>query len=160
MLYRTEPQARDRTTSTVTPSSYAHVVTIATPTEIGARAEAAVASALVRAGKAVFLPVFGANTRVDLVYADDSGLVRVQCKTSRLVGEVLIFATCSNTKNLPRDYQGEIDAFGVYSPALNVVYLVPAVGMPNRACQLRLSPTRNGQRKRVWWANDFILGPP
>jgi hypothetical protein len=39
----------------------------ATPTDIGARAEAAVASALVRAGKAVFLPAFGANSRIDLV---------------------------------------------------------------------------------------------
>jgi hypothetical protein len=95
-----------------------------------------------------------------LVYADDSSLMRVQCKSSRVVGEVLVFATCSNTKNMPRDYQGEVDAFGVYSPALNLVYLVPAVGVPTRTCQLRLAPTRNGQSKRVWWADDFVLGPP
>lgn len=135
-------------------------MTLATPTEIGARAEAAVASALVRAGKSVFLPIFGVNTRVDLAYGEDDTLVRVQCKTSRVVGDVLIFRTCSNTKNLPRDYVGEVDAFGVYSPALNLVYVVPAVGLPSRMGSLRLAPTRNGQRKRVWWADDFVLGPP
>jgi hypothetical protein len=135
-------------------------VTAATPTEIGARAEAAVASALVRAGKPVFLPAFGVNTRVDLIYEDDGILVRVQCKTSRVVGEVLIFRTCSNTKNSPRVYVDEVDVFGVYSPARNLVYLVPAAGLPTRSCQMRLAPTRNGQRKRLWWADDFLLGPP
>ena len=125
-------------------------MTVATPTEIGARAEAAVAIALVRVRKPVFLPAFGVNSRVDLIYADDGTLVRVQCKTSRLVGDVVIFRTCSNTRNLPREYVGEIDVFGVYSHSENLVYLVPAAGLPTRYCALRLAPTRNGQRKRVW----------
>jgi PD-(D/E)XK endonuclease len=135
-------------------------VTVATPTEIGARAEAAVASALVRAGRTVFLPAFSANTRVDLIYENDGSLVRVQCKTSRVVGDVIVFRTCSNTKNLPRDYAGEVDVFGVYSPTTNLVYLVPAAGLPTRYCSLRLTPARNGQRKGVWWAGDYLLGPP
>src|SRR5690349_11999625 len=95
-----------------------------TPTQVGARAEAAVASALVRAGRPVFLPVFGVNSRIDLVYEDDGRLVRVQCKTSRVVREVLIFRTCSNTKNSPRAYLGEVDVFGVFSPERDLVYLV------------------------------------
>jgi hypothetical protein len=56
----------------------------------GDRAEAAVASALIRVGKPVFLPAFGMNSRVDLVY------------------------------------------------------LVPAAGLPTRCCSLRLAPARNG----------------
>lgn len=135
-------------------------MTVATPTEIGARAEAAVASALVRAGRAVFLPAFGANSRVDLIYEDDGSLVRVQCKTSRVVGDVIVFRTCSNTDNLPRAYAGEVDVFGVYSPTTDLVYLVPAAGLPTRYCSLRLTRARNGQRKRVWWAGDYLLGPP
>ncbi len=131
-----------------------------TPTEIGARAEAAVASALVRAGKPVFLPAFGVSSRIDLIFEADGVLARVQCKTSRLVGEVLVFRTCSNTKNLPREYTGEVDFFGVYSPAQSLVYLVPAAGLPTRYCSLRLTPARNGQSKRVWWAADYLLGPP
>jgi hypothetical protein len=89
-----------------------------------------------------------------------SSVVRVQCKTSRIVGDVLIFRTCSNTKNVPRDYIGEIDAFGLYSPTQNLVFLVPASGVPTRCCSLRLAPARNGQEKRVWWAKDYLLGPP
>jgi hypothetical protein len=135
-------------------------MTAPTPTEIGARAEAAVASALVRAGKPVFLPAFGVNTRVDLVYEEGGTLVRVQCKTSRLVGEVLVFPTCSHTKNLRRGYAGEVDAFGVYSPARNLVYLVSASGVPKGYGSLRVAPTRNGQRKGVSWADDYLLGPP
>src|SRR5215211_4513978 len=96
-----------------------------TPIEVGARAEAAVASALVRVGKSVFLPVFGVNSRIDLVYEEGHDLMRVQCETSRVLGEVLVFRTCNNTKNMPRNYEGEIDLFGVYSPARNLVYLVP-----------------------------------
>jgi hypothetical protein len=92
-----------------------------TPTDIGARAEAAIASALVRAGKAVFLPIFGVNTRIDLVYTDDDRLVRVQCKTSRVVGQVLVFRTCSTTNKQLRDYKDEVDVIGIYSPALNLV---------------------------------------
>lgn len=132
----------------------------ANPSEIGARTEAAVASALVRAGKPVFLPAFGVNSRVDLIYENDGDLVRVQCKTSRLLGEVLTFRTCSNTKNVPRVYTGEIDVFAVYSPARDLVYLVPAAGLPKRYCSLRLTSTRNGQRKGVLWAADYVLGPP
>jgi PD-(D/E)XK endonuclease len=131
-----------------------------TPTEIGARAEAAVASALVRAGKSVYLPVFGVNTRIDLVYTDDQRLVRVQCKTSRVVGQVLVFATCSSTNKQRRDYTGQVDMLGVYSPALNLVYLVPIRELPSRGGSLRLAPTRNGQRKRIMWADDYLLGPP
>jgi hypothetical protein len=84
----------------------------------------------------------------------------VQCKASRTIGEVLYFRTCSNTKNVPRTYDGEIDVFGVYSPNHNLVYLVPASGLPARCCSLWLVPARNGQKKRVWWAEDFLLGPP
>lgn len=100
------------------------------------------------------------NSRVDLIYLEDCNVVRVQCKSSRIVGEVLYFRTCSNTNNVPRDYAGEVDVFGVYSPACNLVYLVPASGVAARCCSLRLSPARNGQKKHVWWAQDFLLGPP
>lgn len=130
------------------------------PPVVGARAEAAVASALVRAGKAVFLPAFGAHSRVDLVYDDGQQLVRVQCKTSRLVDGGLSFRTCSNTGQEERSYMGEADMFGVYSPDLDRVYLVPVAEMPSRKGFLRLSPAKNGQQHGVRWANDYLLGRP
>lgn len=128
---------------------------------IGARAEAAIASALIRAGCVVYLPVFSAHGRVDLVYETPDGrMVRAQCKTSRRIGEVLRFLACSNTANRPRAYSGEVDVFCVYSPDLDLVYVVPVDEAPNRLGSLRLGPTRNGQSKGVRWADDYVLGPP
>lgn len=128
---------------------------------IGARAEMAVASALQRSGMEVFAPLFAAHSRIDLIAADPPmRLVRVQCKTARLTGDVLFFRTCSNTANLPVDYRDEIDAFGVYSPDLNEVYLVPVGEVSIRGCHLRLAPARNGQRTGVRWAADYLVGPP
>jgi hypothetical protein len=130
------------------------------PGVLGARAEAAVASALVRAGRALFVPAFDAQGRVDLVYATGDRLVRVQCKSARLIGSIIQFRTCSNTLNNPRTYTGEIDEFGVYSPDTGLVYLVPADDVPTRRCALRLSPARNGQSVGLRWAADYLLGPP
>jgi hypothetical protein len=133
-----------------------------TPSGIGARAEAAVASALVRAGRAVFVPVFSAHDRVDLVYMDSSSLrtTRVQCKTARCIRNVLYFRTSSNTANSPRDYVGQIDEFGVFSPDTGLVYLDPVEHMPSRTCSLRLAAARNGQVSGVRWAREYELGPP
>ena len=54
------------------------------PSEVGARAERAVAFALAAAGKRVYLPLFAPHSRVDLVFDDDAGFHRVQVKTSRV----------------------------------------------------------------------------
>lgn len=128
------------------------------PSEVGARAEAAVVAALVRAGIAVYLPMFGAHARVDLICEDDQGFHRVQCKTSRVVGDVVVFSTCSNSKQVRRDYRGEADLFGVYSPELDEVFLVPVEAVPKRAGSLRLGPTRNRQQKGIRWAKDYVIG--
>jgi hypothetical protein len=130
------------------------------PSVVGARAEAAVASALVRAGMMVYLPAFGGHSRVDLVYDDGARLVRVQCKNGRLAKGALSFATCSYTANRPKTYVGEVDEFGVYAPALDRVYLVPAVDLPTRLASLRLTAAKNGQQEGVRWASDYVLGPP
>jgi hypothetical protein len=95
-----------------------------TRSEVGARAEFAVATALAGTGKAVYLPLFGAHARVDMLFEDASGFHRVQCKTSRLRKGVIIFHTCSNTGHERRGYLGEADYFGVSSPELDEVFLV------------------------------------
>jgi hypothetical protein len=129
-----------------------------TPSEIGARAEAAVAAALVKAGKHLYVPLFSAHARVDLIMVDETGWHRVQCKTARVEHEALSFRTCSNTGNVPRTYDGEVDFFGVYAPSIDRVFLVPAKDLPTRACYLRLSPPRNNQRKRIRFADDYAIG--
>ena len=118
------------------------------------------ASARIRAGAHVYLPAFGSDGRIDLIYVQDGNAVRVQCKSACRIGGSLRFWTCSNTANIPLLYTGEIDQFGVYSADTEMVYLVPAAEVPSRACSLRLAPTGNGQQARVRWAHDFELGPP
>jgi len=115
--------------------------------------------ALARAGWHVYQPFFVPHSRVDLVVSGDRGLRRVQCKTSRIRGDVLVFATCSNTGKRKKDYRGEIDVFGVYSPELDTVYLVPVEHTALRDCHLRLAPARNGQTRRVRFAADYLVRP-
>jgi len=131
-----------------------------TPSEIGAVAEAEVAYALVRSGRCVYVPLFNPAGRVDLVVDGEDGLQRVQCKTSSRRGDVIVFRTCSNTGNLPLDYRGEVDCFGVWSPGLGQAFLVPVEAVGARTCSLRLSPVANGQSKGVRWAVDYLIGPP
>lgn len=131
-----------------------------TPSEIGARAEREVAYALERAGWFVYLPVFAPHARVDLVAVSDEAILRVQVKTARSVAGSILFRTCSNTANVPKDYRGQVDAFGVYAPDLDRVYLVPIDATPTRVCTLRLGPTRSGQVKGTRLAADFELRRP
>jgi hypothetical protein len=130
------------------------------PNEIGLRAELEVARACMRAEMGVFVPLFDAHGRVDLVVETQGRLLRVQCKSARLLGDhVVFFRTCSNTGNSPRAYVDEVDAFGVYAHSLDRVYLVPIEGLGVRGCHLRLGPTRNGQQKGIRFAVDYEVRP-
>ncbi len=129
--------------------------------EKGARTELAVTSALLRAGLTVYLPFFSAHARVDLIYEDSAGgYRRVQCKTAHVIGDVMMFYTCSHTGGVQRTYVGEVDEFGVYCEEAAAVYLVPIDEVPARLASLRLKPTRNNQQRRVRWAEPYRLGPP
>jgi len=136
----------------------AHDSCAASPSARGSRTEAEVALALSRVGKHVFVPLWAAHSRIDLIFVDDDGCYRVQCKTARRVGDVLMFMTCSNTGNVPKNYDGQVDFFGVYSPDLDQVFLVPVNDLPTRAATLRITPTRNGQRSLIRWAKDYRIG--
>jgi hypothetical protein len=119
-----------------------------------------VAFALRRAGWRVYVPFFGPHDRVDLVIARDGPALRVQCKSGRLRSGAVYFSTCSNTGNVPRTYDDEIDAFGVHCSEVGRSYLVPAADLPTRACYLRIEPPANGQGRRIRLAADYEIGPP
>lgn len=132
-----------------------------TPSQVGERAEAALIDALIQCGKTVYLP-FGASQRADLIFEDERGLHRVQVKNGVLGDRVVSFATCSNTKNIPRDYRGQIDYFGVYCHDLQAAFLVPVGEVPLRAGRLRIGAVRNNQQRNIRWADQFRLewAPP
>ena len=129
------------------------------PSEVGARAEREVAFALASAGWEIFIPAFGPHSRVDLVAVRGDSVLRVQVKTSTLRSGAIVFRTCSNTRNVPRSYRGEVDAFGVHSPETGRCYLVPAEQVPARGCHLRLTPALNNQSSGVRSAADFEVRP-
>ncbi len=114
-------------------------------------------AALVDAGKLVWLP-FHASGRCDLVFEDDTGFHRVQCKAGALRGDVVTFKTCSQTRNVPKDYRNDVDFFGVYCRERREVYLVPVDAVSVRGGTLRLRPARNGQMRGLRWAADYLLG--
>jgi PD-(D/E)XK endonuclease len=134
------------------------------PKAIGDRSTLAIMLALQAADIPFFLP-FGENTRCDLVIDRDGRLARVQCKTGRLRDGAVRFRACSsyahhaNPKTPSRHYLGEVDYFAVYCRETGGVYLVPiGVAQLRREGALRIAPTRNAQRQKIRWANQFEVG--
>ena len=78
----------------VRPSNVLPSLSVAHPKDVGDRTQLCVMVALRELGYAVSVP-FGENTRYDLVVDDGETLQRVQCKTGRLRGGAVRFATCS-----------------------------------------------------------------
>ena len=120
-----------------------------------------VAAALVRRGKRLLRPISSA-TRYDLVIDNDDGsFVRVQCKTGRLrEGRVefrLYSVSGHNTRTVR--YTGQIDAYGVYCPQTEGIYLVPvtAISTCGAIATLRVTAARNGQTRGVRHAAEYAI---
>ena len=121
--------------------------------------EAMVLAALVRNGYLVSKP-FGENQRYDLIADDGERLHRVQVKTGRLRGGVILYGCVSThghrgSKN--RSYHGEVDYIGVYCPDTEKVYLVPETHFTRSLGSLRVDAPRNNVVKTVRWARHFEL---
>jgi hypothetical protein len=119
--------------------------------------EAAVLAALVRHELHVLIP-FGHDGPYDLVVdVDDGVFIRVQCKTARHTSPDRIeFNSCSTDHGHgTRDYVGRADVFGVHCPALDRVFIVPVAEAVRHKTTLRLTPTRNNQRRRVRRADAY-----
>jgi hypothetical protein len=134
------------------------------PKAVGDRSTLAVMLALRDAGYAIAVP-FGENVRYDVVIDDGVRLARVQCKTGRLRNGAIRFMTSSSyahhasPKEKSRHYLGQIDSFAVYCPETGGVYLIPIDDVPTTTrALLRVDPPRNGQRKRIRLAADYVIG--
>jgi hypothetical protein len=132
----------------------------------------AVAQRLVERGYEVLQPLAD-HLRYDLAYYvpasrgnDLSGgrsarLVRIQCKTARISKDqaYLRFNTANMTggRRERRSYRGDVEFFGVYSPEIGKVYIVPVEAVPKFSAQLRLKNPKNNQEKKIVWAKDYEL---
>ncbi|HKU66438.1 MAG TPA: group I intron-associated PD-(D/E)XK endonuclease [Candidatus Baltobacteraceae bacterium] len=127
---------------------------------IGDISELRVMHDLVRAGYLVSIP-FGEDRRYDIVIEKDGAFSRVQVKTGRLRNGVILFNCFSSHAHRGgascRQYLGEIEFFGVYCPQLDSTYLIPIDEMPVQAGMLRVETAKNGQRRKLRWADRYLL---
>jgi hypothetical protein len=122
----------------------------------GSTTEAAVLKEFAARGFGVFVP-FGDGEPLDLVVHLGSGdFLRVQCKTARLTDGCVVFNGRSTDHGRGRlTYRGLADVFGAYLQATDTVYLVPVES--HFAPRLRLTPTRNNQKRGIRFAADFEI---
>ncbi len=127
---------------------------------IGDRSEIEVLTALARTGYLVSVP-FGENQRYDLIAEKNNTLLRIQVKTGRLRKGAILFkchSTHSHRNGVScRGYAGEVEAFGVFCPDLEAVFLVPVQDVSFHA-SLRWLPAKNGQNRAVRWAKPYLVG--
>jgi len=130
------------------------------PVDVGTRTEAIILAELAKRGYGVLLP-FGHNQRYDLVLEIDGSFLRVQCKTGRLRDGCVIFHAQSVRSNMRktviRDYKSDVELFVVHCPDTDGIYVIPIDDATRTQGTLRISPTANGQDKRVRWARDYEL---
>lgn len=125
--------------------------------QVGEKSEAYVIAALLRAGKVVLQP-FGDNQRYDVVVDENGKFTRIQVKTARVEDGAVMIQACSKYGHRggeSRSYRGQADLFMAYCPDTDKIYVVPVSFAGTTAINLRLTPARNGQVKRVRFAKDF-----
>ena len=93
----------------------------------------------------------------------DGTITRIQCKTGLLKDGAVYFRAHNADARRPNGvpYRGQVEAFGVFCPQTGTVYMVPISVLASiSTARLRITPSRNGQIKRVLFAKDFLLTAP
>jgi hypothetical protein len=133
-----------------------------TTNQKGIVAETAIIHEATKLGIIVSRPLDDA--RYDLILDLPSGLMRVQCKWARQIGEVIIVRSYSNRRAAEgfrrRVYTSdEVDAVAAYCPDLGTSYLLPTPLFSGTAqIHLRLAPSRNNQSTGIHWAENYEIG--
>ena len=115
-------------------------------------------NAFVERDLVVLLP-FGAGQPYDLVvHLPTDAFLRVQCKRARALGGCVEFNSRTTDHGRGRlPYLGLADAFGVYFPPNQSVFLVPVREVSSFRVRLRLEPARDNQRRRIRLAADYEI---
>ena len=127
----------------------------------GAIAESAIVHEAIKLGVGVFKPLTDGE-RYDLNLRPR--LLWVQCKSAVLHGHALAVPFHSSRRSaggfVKRLYTSdEIDAVAAYSPDLGRCFLLPMERFAQRTyVQLRLAPSKNNQRARINWADEYEFG--
>ena len=129
-----------------------------TPKQKGNLTELRCITSFIENGATVSIP-YGDCARYDFLAEINGKIIKVQCKTSRLFGDVNdgIEFSCKSTEpssNSRRYTKNEIDYFCTYYN--NQCYLVP-VEECSVAKKLRFIPPKNGQKVGISYAKDYEL---
>ena len=100
----------------------------------------------------------------DLVAYNGTQFIRVQVKYRVAVGGKISLQFKSawvdkHGLHTVRIDKSSIDVIGIYCPDSQKCYYLNPEQHEVAVC-LRLEPTRNHQRKRILWANEFMVFPP
>ncbi len=126
----------------------------------GAIAELAIQLSATKAGIDVYRPV-AEGGRYDLIFDLGERLSRVQCKWASRYDEVIIVRCYSARRTRDglrrRLYTADqVDAFAAYCAELDRCFWLPYDRFPNQSqVFLRLAESRNNQRRKINWADDF-----
>ena len=130
-------------------------------TSRGDIAEFQIAAALIRQGKRLLRPLSSASRYDLLIDNQDGTFTRVQCKSGVLRNGCVVFRvySVSGHDTRAKGYVGQVDAFGVYCAGTSATYLVPveAIAGCGHMAALRVEVTRNGQRRGVRSAAEFVI---
>jgi hypothetical protein len=138
------------------------MLSMLTTNQKGTLAEAKFAACALELGLGVARPFD--DERYDLTLDLRPRLLRVQCKWSRKVGDVIAGRLYTSRRGpdglLNRRYAaGEFDSFGLYCADNDKCYLLPADDfVAFRQVHLRLTPCRNNQILGIRWARDYEFG--
>ena len=144
-------------------SAWEHVfVRIETPNQLGCVAETAIALEAMRLGVEVYKPI-SEHARADLIFGVGESIYRVQCKSARRKGDVLVVRFVSNWLSndgyVRRRYTSkEIDFFAAHCHELDRNFLIPIGLVDGHAgIHLRLEKAKNSQRAALHFATDHTL---
>jgi prevent-host-death family protein len=130
---------------------------------IGAIAETAVAAEAIQLGFDVYRPIVDGG-RCDFLFEVQGQPLRVQCKSAPMRRDVVVVRarTCRRGPNgfVHGVYSShEVDVIAAYCPELKRCFAVPITTFgAGGTVYLRLTPTRNGQRAGLHFADDYPLG--
>ena len=125
--------------------------------EKGDLGEAMVMADVLRRGYKVAIPV-GEDWRYDLIVLRRGKLERVQCKYTRSAGDKIeVQCRSTNNWNTVKYTKHDVDWIAVYDVTTDCCYYIPArlLGEGRALINLRLTPTKNGQRKGIRWAKAY-----
>jgi hypothetical protein len=121
--------------------------------------QAMVMADALKRGYKVALPL-GEDWRYDLIVEKQKKLLRIQCKyVESTSGVVKVRCETHDGRSYYKYKQADLDYIAVYDKITDKCYYVKSdyLGMNGRgAISLRIAKTKNGQKKKVLNAEDFL----